>query len=124
MPPSRRTCWSRTPRTTPERARVTLYFEDGSTAEKTVELLPNSRSTVPVGAFVDIERKLHGLAERTGSGFGEQANGHRFGVVVESLPVTGQAGPAQIVVERSTYWSGPGTSLWAAGANALATKLQ
>jgi hypothetical protein len=43
----------------------------------------------------------------------------RYGAVVESLGAT----PAQIVVERAQYWDANGVS-WAAGTNALATKLQ
>jgi len=32
----------------------------------------------------------------------------KFGAVIESLPVVGQAGPAQLVVERAMYSNGPG----------------
>jgi hypothetical protein len=39
--------------------------------------------------------------------------------VVESLGAT----PAEIVVERALYWNANGVA-WAAGTNALATKLQ
>lgn len=48
-----------------------------------------------------------------------EAAGRRFGAVVESL---GDA-PAQIVVERAVYWDAAGQR-WAAGTNALATKLR
>ena len=48
-----------------------------------------------------------------------EAAGRRFGAVVESLGAT----PAQIVVERAMY-SNAGGVVWAAGTNALATKLQ
>jgi hypothetical protein len=46
--------------------------------------------------------------------------GTRFGVLVQSLGTT----PAQIVVERSTYSNDSHGTTWAAGAVALATKLQ
>ena len=51
--------------------------------------------------------------------FFQQAAGKRFGAIVESLGTT----PAQIVVERAMYWDAAGQR-WAAGTNALATKLQ
>jgi hypothetical protein len=38
--------------------------------------------------------------------------------------VAGQAGPAQVVVERAMYSNGPGAPVWAAGTDLLATKLQ
>jgi sugar lactone lactonase YvrE len=82
-------------------ARVTLYFEDGSSATRTYPLLPTSRSNVDVGTDFP------------------QAAGRRFAAVVESLGAT----PAAIVVERAMYTS-PGGQLWAAGTNALATRLQ
>jgi hypothetical protein len=81
-------------------ARVTLYFEDGGSAEKTFPLLPRSRANVNV------------------SGEFPNAAGRRFGTVIESLGAT----PAQIVVERAMYTS-PGGVTWAAGTNALATRL-
>jgi hypothetical protein len=81
--------------------RVTLYFEDGTTAERTLTLRANSRTTVNVSAD-----------------FPAAAN-KRFGTRVESLG----ASPVQIVVERAMYTS-PGGQTWAAGTNALATKLQ
>jgi hypothetical protein len=105
-------------------AKVTLYFEDGTSLEKTVELVSHGRTTVPIGAVRDAERETLGQPERSGYGFGVLPLNKRFGVVVESQPVAGQSGPAQIVVERATYWNGPGATFWAAGTNALATKLQ
>ena len=48
------------------------------------------------------------------------AVGTRFGVIVQSQGTT----PAQIVVERSTYSNSSTGEVWAAGATALATKLQ
>jgi hypothetical protein len=81
-------------------ARVRLYFEDGTTAERTYALLPRSRTNVAVS--MDFPA----------------AAGRRFGSMVESLG----AAPAQIVVERAMYTS-PGGVTWAAGTNALATPL-
>jgi hypothetical protein len=105
-------------------AQVTLYFEDGSSVEKTIELVKNSRVTLPIGAPRDTERIGANQPERSGFGFGSSATNRRFGVVVESLPVAGQSGPAQIVVERASYWNGPGASYWAAGTSAQATRVQ
>ena len=88
--------------------QVTLLFEDGSPAVSIDVALPaNSRVNVPVG-------------EATGSGgFGAAARGKRFGALIESLGVT----PASIVVERAMYASTP-TQFWAAGTNALATRVR
>jgi hypothetical protein len=87
---------------TPADVRVTLLFEDGTTAAQTYPGIPaKSRFNVPVG------------------GFFAAAAGKRFGAVVESLGET----PAQIVVERAMYWDAAGQH-WAAGTNALATRLQ
>ncbi|WP_239490219.1 hypothetical protein [Luteitalea sp. TBR-22] len=86
----------------PATVRVTLLFEDGTNAEQTYADLPaRSRFNVPVG------------------GFFPEAAGRRFGAIVESLGAT----PARIVVERAMYWDAPGQP-WAAGTNALATRLQ
>jgi hypothetical protein len=81
-------------------ARVTLYFEDGTSTVRTIGLLPRSRTNVAVSSV-----------------FAEAA-GRRFASIVESLG----AAPAQIVVERAMYRS-PGGATWAAGTNALATRL-
>ena len=82
--------------------RVTLFFEDGTTAQRTYAQIPaNSRFNVPVG-----------------NDFPESA-GRRFGAIVES----GGLHPALLVVERAMYWDAGGVT-WAAGTNALATKLQ
>jgi uncharacterized repeat protein (TIGR01451 family) len=82
-------------------ARVTLLFEDGSTAVKTFQLPATSRTNVrPADDF-------------------PEANGKRYGVVVESLGDT----PAQLVVERSMY-SSPNGVVWQAGTNAVATKIR
>ena len=79
---------------------VVLIFEDGTTAERTFSLNPSSRFNVAVAAEFP------------------EAQGKRFGTIVESLGAT----PAHIVVERAMYTS-PGGVTWAAGTNALATPL-
>jgi hypothetical protein len=79
-------------------ARVTLHFEDGTTAQAVYALQANSRTNVQVAADFPA------------------AVGRKFGVVVESLGAT----PAQIVVERAMYSSAGGV-VWAAGTNALGT---
>jgi hypothetical protein len=94
------------------KARVTLHFEDGTTAAREVALPANSRTNVAVGAPVEA------------GGFGAAVVGRRFGAIIESLPVAGQANPAQLVVERAMYSNGPGTLFWAAGTDLLATRLQ
>ena len=83
-------------------ARVTLVFEDGSApVSKDFGLPPNSRTNVAVKDEFPA------------------AAGKVFGAIVESLGGT----PAQIVVERAVYYNANGVT-WAAGTNALATKLQ
>lgn len=79
-------------------ARVTLFYEDGTVSQKTFPLAANSRFNVSVSA--------------------EWPAPGRFGALVESLGAT----PAQLVVERALYWDASGV-IWAAGTNALATKL-
>jgi hypothetical protein len=83
-------------------ARVTLVLEGGSTQAVDVPLPANSRTNVPV-----IESWFPGIT------------GQRFGALIESIGST----PAQIVVERAMYSNAGGVS-WAAGTNALATRLQ
>ena len=51
--------------------------------------------------------------------FFPETRGRKFGMLVESIG----AAPAQIVVERAMYSDANGVD-WAAGTNALATKLQ
>jgi hypothetical protein len=80
--------------------RVRLLFEDATTTEKVFNLAPNSRTNVSV----DVE-------------FPTAAN-RRFGAMVESLGGT----PAELVVERAMYANANGI-IWAAGTNALATKM-
>ena len=82
-------------------ARVTLLLEDGGALTKTFALNANSRSNVSIAA------DFPGAA------------GKRFGTLVESLGAT----PVQIVVERAMYWNAPGV-VWAAGTDALATRLR
>ena len=85
-------------------ARVTLLYEDGTTsAPLLVSLRPKSRTNVMP------EAQVPGAANR------------RWATVVES--VDSGAGLPQIVVERAMYWNAAG-QFWAAGTNALATKLQ
>jgi hypothetical protein len=87
----------------PGRARVTLMFEDGTSASATVTLGANSRTTVSGGDFT-------------------VAANRRFGVLIESLPpATGGTAP-DLVCERAMYWSANG-QFWAAGTNALLTPL-
>ncbi len=83
---------------------VTLFFEDGSSASRAfsaADIPARSRFNVPVGHFFP------------------EARGRRFGAIVESV---GPA-PAEIVVERAIYWDAVGQH-WAAGTNAIGTKLQ
>ena len=96
-------------------ARVTLLFEDGTTAEKLVSLDPNSRQTVavtPAGIRADPDFGSRFTAE-------EVTAGKRFGVVVEALGDPA----AQLVVERAMYWSAGGL-WWTAGTNVVATRLR
>jgi len=87
--------------------QVTVVFEDGTTAQLAtpMALAPHSRTTIPMGvAFPGVR-------------------GKRFGTIVESLGAT----PAQIVVERALYNDAVidgQTVIWAAGSNAIATRLR
>ena len=81
--------------------KVTLLFENGTSAEQTFTVSGNSRFNV------DVRTEFPAAVNK------------RFGAIVESV---GPA-PAQIVVERAMYWDTLGQR-WAAGTNALATKLQ
>jgi hypothetical protein len=94
------------------RVRMTLVFEDGSTALAEMDIPANSRTTVWTG----------GAQAGPGSPFGGLTQGKRFGTLVESLPVDN--GPAAgVVVERALYWDAGG-QWWAAGTNSGATKLR
>jgi ELWxxDGT repeat protein len=81
-------------------AHVTVYFEDGTSSTRQILMSAKSRTTVNMA--VDFP----------------EAAGKRFGTVIESIGTT----PAEIVVERAMYTS-PGGVTWAAGTNALATRL-
>jgi hypothetical protein len=78
-----------------------LLFEDGTTAERAFPLAANSRTNV------NVEAEFPASSNR------------RYGAIIDSLG----ASPAQLVVERAMY-SNAGGVVWAAGTNALATKLQ
>jgi hypothetical protein len=82
-------------------AKVTLYFEDGSTAITVVDLPAMSR--VNVQATVDLPQSI----------------GKRFAATVEGLGPT----PPALVVERSMYANPDGQPL-GAGSNAVGTRLQ
>jgi hypothetical protein len=90
---------------------VTLLFEDREPMERSYVVTANSRMNVAVGAPVDY------------GGFGEAVAGTRFGAVVESVTPTWSSARAELIVERSMYSNASGV-VWAAGTNALATKLQ
>jgi hypothetical protein len=83
-------------------ARVTLMFEDGTSAMLEYRLPPNSRTNVAVGPD-----------------FGAVAEGKRFGAVIESIG----AAPVQMVVERAMYFGSTPGRPWPAGTNALATRV-
>ncbi len=82
--------------------RATVLFEDGSApVQQTFTVAANSRFNIaPYAHF-------------------PESRGKRFGMIVESIG--GQ--PIQIVVERAMYSDAQGVN-WAAGTNALATRLQ
>jgi hypothetical protein len=82
--------------------RVTVYVEGGGTAAQTFTVAGNSRFSVDVAGA-----------------FGTTVANRRFGAFVESL----NTAPAPLVVERAMYTSAPGRT-WAAGTNALATKIR
>jgi M6 family metalloprotease-like protein len=83
--------------------RITLLFEDGTQAVcGQGGVAANSRTTFYMG---------HCAAARS----------RRFGAVIDSLPAAG--GTAQIVVERAMYSDAAGT-WWAAGTDAVATRLR
>jgi hypothetical protein len=82
--------------------RVTVYVEGGGTATQTFQVGGNSRYSVDVA-----------------QAFGATVTNRRFGALVESLDTA----PAPLVVERAMYTSVPGRT-WAAGTNALATRIR
>jgi Tol biopolymer transport system component len=81
--------------------RVTLLFEDGASAARHYVVPPRSRLNVPTR--LDFPGSV----------------GRRFGVLVESVGL----GAAPLAVESAVY-SDAGGVPWAAGANALATRLR
>lgn len=83
--------------------RVTLLFEDGTTAVGTYGIGRNSR--LNVNPQVD-------------AAFSSLTPGRRYAVLVESSGPT----PVELVVERAMY-NDAGAEHWAAGSNALATPL-
>jgi hypothetical protein len=82
--------------------RVTVYIEGGGTAVRTFTVPASSRFNVDVATV-----------------FGSTVANARMGALVESLG----ASPAPIVVERAIY-SNAGGRVWAAGTNALGTRIQ
>lgn len=92
-------------------ALVTLTFENGGTASRTVALAANSRVNVAVGAPM------------AAGGFGSQVANTRFATTVVSQPAATGGPVPQIVVERAMYANAGGV-VWAAGSNALATRIQ
>ena len=81
--------------------KVTLYFAFAPSVERMFPVKARSRFNVDVRAeFPD-------------------AINQQFSAIVESVGET----PAQLVVERAMYWNAAG-QFWAAGTNALATKIQ
>jgi hypothetical protein len=81
-------------------ARVTLFFEDGSTAQTMVPIGAHRRVTIDTAASFPA------------------SVGRRFGGLIESMGVDAQ--PPGLVVERVTYWDANGV-FWAGGTGALAT---
>ncbi|MPZ20649.1 MAG: hypothetical protein GEV06_22475 [Luteitalea sp.] len=82
------------------KARVTLLFEDGTSAMRTYELPARSHTGISVA---------HDFPE---------SESRRFGALVESVGTT----PAALVVERALYWNADGRRR-AAGAAALGSPL-
>ena len=88
--------------TTAASIRVTVYVEGGASAVRTFTVPAASRFNVDVATV-----------------FGATVANARMGALIESLG----ASPAPIVVERAIY-SNAGGRVWAAGTNALATRLR
>ena len=88
--------------------KVALLFEGGTpaTSEQTFTLPANSRRTIspPLDFAAALPPGTH----------------RRYGVLIESVGET----PAQIVVERAMYANDSAGVVWAAGTNAVATKLK
>ena len=81
--------------------RVTVFVEGGASDARTFPVAARSRFNVDIGTV-----------------FGAAVANSRMGILVESLGTT----PAPIVVERAMY-TNAGGRLWAAGTNALGTRL-
>ena len=81
---------------------MTVFVEGGGTAGAHVHRAGDSRFNVDVAGV-----------------FGAAVANGRFGALVESLGAT----PAPIVVERAMY-TNAGGRVWAAGTNALATRIR
>ena len=91
-------------------ARVTLFFDDGTLpVEGTMNLAPNSRTTIDVANDPIFGATFTGLPPQTSK---------RFGALIESLDVG-----VSIVVERAMYTTVEGVT-WAAGTDALGTRLR
>jgi hypothetical protein len=82
--------------------RVTIYLEGGGTQVRSYTVAAHSRFNVDVA-----------------SAFGTAVTNTRMGALVESLGTS----PAPIVVERAMY-TNAGGRVWAAGTNALATRIR
>ncbi|HTV01453.1 MAG TPA: hypothetical protein VMF13_12970 [Luteitalea sp.] len=84
--------------------RATVLFENGTAPiSRVYDVAPNARFNIAPAA----------------DEFFPETRGRTFGMIVESIGAT----PVQIVVERAMYSNANGVH-WAAGTNALATKLQ
>jgi hypothetical protein len=88
--------------TTAASIRVTVFIEGGATDVRTFDVPASSRFNVDIA-----------------SAFGPAVANARMGTLVESLGTS----PAPIVVERAMY-TNAGGRVWAAGTNALATRVQ
>ena len=91
-------------------AKVTLFFDDGTApVEGTMNLAPNSRTTIDVANDPLFGTTFTGLPPQTSK---------RFGALIESLDFG-----VSIVVERAMYTTVDGVT-WAAGTDALGTRLR
>jgi hypothetical protein len=87
--------------------RVTVLREGATPLVKILDVLPDSRQNVNIADYPE---------------FAPVANS-RFGVLIESLGDSPST-TAQIVVERATYSNDANGTVWAAGSNSLASKIQ
>jgi glucose/arabinose dehydrogenase len=85
-------------------AQITLLREGQAVLGKVIDLDPDSRQNVNIADYPE---------------FAGVANS-RFGVLIQSLGDN----PARIVVERATYSNDANGTVWAAGSNSLASKIQ